>query len=84
MINTPGHNRHDQWEVQVQAQIQQRADVLLRTDGLSDDQVRSAHLTPVADVAAATREALARSGPNARLCVLPEGPQTIPYLADRP
>ncbi|MBM42930.1 MAG: hypothetical protein CL483_13515 [Acidobacteria bacterium] len=84
MINTPGHNRHDQWEVQVQAQIQQRADVLLRTDGLSDDQVRSAHLTPVADVAAATREALARSGPNARLCVLPEGPQTIPYLTDRP
>ncbi len=84
MINAPGHNRHDQWEVQVQAQIQQRAEVLLRTDGLSDDQVRSAHLTPVADVADATREALARSGPGARLCVLPEGPQTIPYLADRP
>ena len=30
MINTPGHNRHDQWEVQVQAQIQQRAEVLLK------------------------------------------------------
>jgi nickel-dependent lactate racemase len=82
MIHEPGHNRHDQWEVQMQAQIQQRAEVLLKTDGLTDDQVRSAHLTPVHDVAAATREALARSGPAARVCVLPEGPQTIPYLAD--
>ncbi len=82
MINAPGHNRHDQWEVQVQAQIQQRADVLLKTDGLSDEQVRAAHLTPIADVGAATRDVLARSGPGARVCVLPEGPQTIPYLAD--
>ena len=82
MINAAGHNRHDQWEVQVQAQIQQRADVLLKTDGLSDEQVRSAHLTPIDDVGAATVDALSRSGPDARVCVLPEGPQTIPYLAD--
>ena len=82
MINAPGHNRHDQWEVQVQAQIQQRADVLLKTDGLSAEQVRAAHLTPIDDVGAATRDALARSGPDARVCVLPEGPQTIPYLAE--
>ena len=82
MINAPGHNRHDQWEVQVQAQIQQRADVLLKTDGLSAEQVRAAHLTPIDDVGAATREALSRSGPDARVCVLPEGPQTIPYLAE--
>ena len=81
MINAPGHNRHDQWEVQVQAQIQQRADVLLKTDGLSADQVRAAHLTPIDDVGAATLDALSRSGPDARVCVLPEGPQTIPYLA---
>ncbi|MBM61553.1 MAG: hypothetical protein CL484_01245 [Acidobacteria bacterium] len=83
MINAPGHNRHDQWEVQVQAQIQQHAEVLLKTDGLSDDQVRSAHLKPVEDIKAATLDALSRSGPNARLCVLPEGPQTIPYLIER-
>jgi nickel-dependent lactate racemase len=82
MINTPGHNRHDQWEVQVQAQIQQHAEVLLKTDGLSADQVRSAHLTPIDDVGAATDDALRRFGPTARLCVLPEGPQTIPYLSE--
>ena len=82
MINATGHNRHDQWEVQVQAQIQQRADVLLKTDGLSAEQIRAAHLTPIDDVGAATRDALSRSGPDARVCVLPEGPQTIPYLAE--
>ncbi len=81
MICAPGHNRHDQWEVQVQAQIQRKAEVLLRTDGLTDDEVRAAHLIPVADIGRATSERLARCGPGARLCVLPEGPQTIPYLA---
>ena len=80
MISTPGHNRHDQWEVQVQAQIQQRATVFLKTTGLTPDEVREAHLEPVDDIGAATREQLDRRGPGARLCVLPEGPQTIPYL----
>ena len=82
MICAPGHNRHDQWEVQLQAQIQQRADVFLKTDGLAPDAVRAAHLTPVDDVGAAARQMLERHGPAARLCVLPEGPQTIPYLRE--
>ena len=81
MIRAPGHNRHDQWEVQIQAQIQQRAQVFLKSDGLSPDDVRAAHLTPINDVEATAREQLDRAGPDARLCVLPEGPQTIPYLA---
>ena len=81
MICAPGHNRHDQWEVQVQAQIQRRADVFLKTDGLAHEEVRAAHLTPIDDVAETTREQLDRAGPAARVCVLPEGPQTIPYLA---
>ena len=81
MIRAPGHDRHDQWEVQVQAQIQQRAAVFLKTDGLAPDEVRAAHLTPIDDVAETTREQLDRAGPGARVCVLPEGPQTIPYLA---
>ncbi len=81
MISAPGHNRHDQWEVQVQAQIQRRAAVYLKTEGLTSDEVRGAHLEPVEDIGAAARDHLKRSGPHARLCVLPEGPQTIPYLS---
>ena len=35
---------------------------------------------PIDDVAAAVRDALRRAGPAPTLCVLPQGPQTIPYL----
>ena len=83
MITTPGYRRHDQWEVQVQTQVQRRAEVFLRAEGLSDEQIRAAHLSPVRDIGAAAREHLARRGPAARVCVLPEGPQTIPYLRVR-
>lgn len=81
MICTPGHNRHDQWEVQIQALIQQQAEVFLKADGLSDDTIRAAHLIPITDVEATTLERLNQAGPNGTLCVLPEGPQTIPYLS---
>ena len=69
----------DQWQVQIQARIQTKATVLLRTDGLSDDEVRAAHLEPISDIGTAVRSILDER-PDARICVLPEGPQTIPYL----
>jgi nickel-dependent lactate racemase len=81
MINAPGYAAADQWQVQIQAQIQLKANVFVKTSGLGPDQVRAAHLSPTHDVAASVREALARAGRDATLCVLPQGPQTIPYLA---
>jgi lactate racemase len=69
----------DGWQVQVQARVQSRARVLLHSR-LPDAAVRAAHLEPIADVGRAVASLLART-PHARVCVLPEGPQTIPYLA---
>ena len=83
MICAPGHNRHDQWEVQILAQIQQQAQVFLKSNGLSHDDVRAAHLLPIDDVESTVLEQLDHAGSKARLCVLPEGPQTIPYLTTR-
>ena len=80
MINTPGYAAPDQWQVQIQAQIQIRAQVFVKTSGLADTDLRAAHFAPVSDVSAAVRDALARAGHDATLCVLPQGPQTIPYL----
>jgi nickel-dependent lactate racemase len=71
----------DQWQVQVQAKIQVQADVVVRSDFLDADALRSAHLGHTEDVAATVADALAAAGPDARVCVLPEGPQTIPYVA---
>jgi lactate racemase len=70
----------DQWQVQVQARVQARARVLLHADGLSDAQVRAAHLEPIGDVTNALASLLA-AHPSATVCVLPQGPQTIPYLS---
>ena len=83
MICAPGHNRHDQWQVQIQAQIQARASVYLKSDYLTDEQVRAAHLEPVKDVEETVAKALERYGSDSTLCVLPEGPQTIPYVKGR-
>ena len=82
MIATPGYSVPDQWQVQVQAQIQTKADVLIKTDGLRPDEVRAAHFTPIDDIEETVRERLLHAGPASTLCVLPQGPQTIPYLPD--
>lgn len=70
----------DQWQVQIQARIQARCRVVMHTSYLSDDDLAAAHLTQTADVGATVAKALAEAGPGARACVLPEGPQTIPYV----
>ncbi|MEY9856481.1 nickel-dependent lactate racemase [Catenulispora sp. GAS73] len=72
----------DQWQVQIQARIQSGSRVVMHTSHLSDAELATAHLEQTADISATVAEALARAGAGARLCVLPEGPQTIPYLAD--
>ena len=82
MISAPGYSVPDQWQVQVQAQIQTKADVLVKTNGLRPEEIRAAHFTPIDDIAASVQETLRRAGPAATLCVLPQGPQTIPYLPD--
>jgi len=80
MINAPGYSVPDQWQVQIQAQIQIKAKVMVKTAGLTPDAVRAAHFEPIDDVAAAVSDAMRTAGPEATLCVLPQGPQTIPYL----
>jgi nickel-dependent lactate racemase len=78
----PGFAVHDQWQVQVQAQIQRKAQVFVKADGLTDDELRAAWLQPIRDVAECLRERLALAGPDSRLAVLPQGPQTIPYISE--
>jgi lactate racemase len=70
----------DQWQVQIQAQIQASSRVVMHTSYLSDEDLAAAHLEQTRDVSATAAEALAAAGSDARLCVLPEGPQTIPYV----
>ncbi len=80
LINSPGYRVPDQWQVQIQAMVQQKARVQVKAGMLADSQISDAHFEPVDDVTTAVESALSSAGSGASLCVLPQGPQTIPYL----
>ncbi|HXI16145.1 MAG TPA: hypothetical protein VNM48_07225, partial [Chloroflexota bacterium] len=67
-------------QVHIQSLTQRRCRVYLHSS-LPEDVVRQTHLLPCADIEATVERLLADYGPDATLCVLPQGPQTIPYLA---
>jgi nickel-dependent lactate racemase len=81
MIEAPGFELYDQWEAQSQAIVQRKADVYLYSS-LPAQTVRDAMLTPIEDFEATLDTLLDRYGPGARVAVLPEGPQTVPYVLD--
>lgn len=68
----------DTWQVFLQAIIQEKANVSLYTDKLDEATIRRALLNPVANPDGFIEKILAQKGPDVRICVLPEGPQTIP------
>ena len=80
LLAQPGFGAQDQWQVQVQAMIQLHADVFVYSDGLSDEQIRRALFAPSHDVGATVAQLKDAVGKDARICVLPEGPQTVAYL----
>jgi nickel-dependent lactate racemase len=79
-IHAPGFLKQDQWQAQIQAQIQLVADVYVRSDNLADEQIEAALLQPSHRIEDTVEALLDRYGRDARICVLPEGPQTIPYV----
>lgn len=82
MIEAPGFSMLDQWQVQIQAQVQRLAQVYL-VSTLPEESVRLSKLHPVDSVETALQLALERQGDGARIAVLPMGPLTAPYVAQR-
>ncbi len=81
MIDSWDEGHHDQWQVQIQSQLLLRNRIYLKSGYLSPDQVRAAHLRPAEDIQATIEESVDRhGGAKASVCVLPQGPQTIPYV----
>jgi len=73
--------RQDQWQVQIQAQVQRKAEVYVKSSYLDAETVRGAMLKPCFSVEETVSCLGERYGAGATICVLPEGPMTIPYLA---
>ncbi len=82
LINSPGFSQFDQWEAQILAQILLKAEVHLFAETLSDQAMRDAHIIPCRSVEATVNALRERYGAEARICVLPMGPLTIPYIAE--
>ena len=79
LINKPDYYRHDQWQVQIQAQIQSKATVYVKSDYLTQSQIANSHLHPIDNIEETILK-LCLNKPGSSICVLPEGTQTIPYI----
>jgi lactate racemase len=79
-ISQPGFHCQDQWEAQLQARVQRKAEVFVYSSYLSDEVLREMLLQPCHDIEATLATLRQKHGSKARICILPEGPQTIPYL----
>jgi nickel-dependent lactate racemase len=79
VVTAPGFRALDQWEAFLHARLCLHADIHIYAEGLTDRQIRRAMLSPCRDITACLHDLVQRYGP--RLCVLPQGPMTVPYLA---
>ncbi|MBN1178708.1 MAG: nickel-dependent lactate racemase [Anaerolineae bacterium] len=80
-VMAPGFRCHDQWEAQLQAQIQRHARVHVYADGLSAAELRAALVIPCPSIEE-TVARIRREHPAATIAVLPDGPQTVPVMRE--
>ncbi len=80
-LRAPGFHVQDMWEAQLLALVCSKAEVYFYSRNLTDDQISRAHLKPCRSIDSTVKKLVAKIGPGASVCVLPEGPQTIPFVA---
>jgi nickel-dependent lactate racemase len=81
MVHRKDFFKHDMWQAQLHGLILKKADVYFHSHNLSNEQIRRAILKPCPKVEETVEELLQKYGRDASICILPEGPQTIPYIA---
>jgi nickel-dependent lactate racemase len=81
-IHAPGFAVQDMWQAQIQALILQKADVYFHSRNLTDRQIIGAMLRPCHSIEATIEDLVQWYGRETSICVLPEGPQSIPYIGE--
>ncbi|MGQ9555221.1 MAG: nickel-dependent lactate racemase [Anaerolineae bacterium] len=71
----------DQWQAQVQAQLQLHADIYVYSEGLTEEQIRQALLLPCSSIEETVARLIEEKGP--RVGVMPEGPLAVPTLIQK-
>jgi lactate racemase len=80
MISEAGFYAQDQWQVQIQAQIQKEIEVYVFSDGLTRQQIQAALFIPCENMVETLGHLIEKYGKSAHICAIPQGPQVIPYL----
>lgn len=80
MIRSPGFSMQDMWQAQIQALILQKANVYFYSENLSDPQITGAMFQSCHSIEATIDMLIREYGRQATICVLPEGPQSIPFI----
>lgn len=78
MLSKPGFMEPDAWQVQIQARILHHAEVHVFSEGLSDQEITSAMMTPCRDIQETLQNLIEHMGK--RICVIPEGPLVMARL----
>jgi len=79
-VMAPGFRCQDQWEAQIQAQVQLKARVHVYAGGLFDEDLRRALVIPCRSVEE-TVVRLRRQRSGATIAIMPDGPQVVPYIS---
>jgi nickel-dependent lactate racemase len=80
IVRDPHLQKQDKWQVHIQALISQKAKVFFYTHNLIREQIEACKLLPCTNIKATIQELVEQYGPEATICVLLEGPRTIPYV----
>jgi len=73
--------RQDMWQARIHALVCLKADVYFHSHNLSDRQIKSAFFKPCSSIEKTVSELLNKYGRDASICILPDGTQTVPYIA---
>jgi lactate racemase len=79
-IRTPGFAMQDMWQAHIHALLCQEYRVHFYSENLSDEQIGGAFMTPCRDIGDTVKRVAEQNGGDLHVCVLPEGPLTIPYV----
>jgi nickel-dependent lactate racemase len=79
-IHSPGYSIQDQWDAQIQAQICQRANQHIYSEGLTDEEIHQVFGIPCRDVGHTISALLKEYGSGARIAALPAGALSVPYI----
>jgi len=79
-IRQPGYSNQDMWQAQIHALISEKTDVYFYSDNLSDKQIKDSLLKPCHNIEDTVSQLLDKYSRSASICVLPQGPHTIPYI----